>query len=351
MLVRYLSFISRCCFFLIIGLLPMLWMGCGHDDRPDVSNISIQLQTRRLDKDLAAIDTSHVADGLSRLRESYPDFLDFYLDTLMGFGLHGDYHEASEGIALHLKPFLSNKDIRGLFDTVQQHFPDTRAANKDLTQGFQYLKHYFPNVAVPRVIYFISGLAQWSVVTLDTNILGIGLDMYLGQQYPFYRAVQIPEYAIRKCEPAYIAPNAFQAIYRNMHPFVTEDRDLLDLMIQRGKEQYFLSKILPETPESVRLGFTEAQLDWCRANEAEVYNFFVAKQLLYDKRPNQVYRYVFDGPTATGMPPESPGNIGTWLGYQIIRAYMAQQHNTSMEQLFAEGNAQRILQASRYKPK
>jgi len=336
----------------LLGSLLCMQYGCNSSEkRPDVSNINIELQTRRLDRDLSFLDTNYIGQGLQQLKEVYPDFLDFYLDTLLGYGIHGNYNDSVSGIRNGLKPFLTHKDIRGLFDTVARHFPDTKNIEAGLTDGFKYMTHYYPGFHAPKIVYFLSGLGQWSVVTIDSTILGIGLDMYLGPQYPFYKSVQIPGYVIRKCKPEYIPANAFQAMYRDRHPFVTEDRNLLDLILQRGKEQYFLNKILPDVPDSVRFGFTQAQLNWCEANEAQVYNFFVSKNLLYEKSPNKVYRFVFDGPTSAGMPPESPGNIGSWLGYRIIIEYVKQKPEMKMEELFAADDAQQILQASGYKPR
>jgi len=343
----------------VILLLPVLSLlfllvvnsGCGGDNQPNVSNINIDLKTRRLDQDLAKIDTNNVAAGLQELHSKYPDFLDFYLDTLMGFGIHGNYHDSVAGIRLGLQPFLAHKDIVGLFDTVAKHYPNTKQIDEDLTRGFQYMKHYYPQFFVPKIIYLVTGLNQWSVVTVDTNIIGIGLDMYLGEQYPFYRAVQIPEYVIKKCTPEYVGVNTFQAIYRDQVPFEMEGRTLLDMMIQRGKEQYFLSKILPFKDERVRLGFTQEQLDWSEASEAMVYNFFVRDNLLYETNWQKIVRYVNDGPSAAGMPAESPGNIGSWLGYQIVKAYVEHHPDATLNDILKPTDAQRFLQESKYKPR
>jgi len=214
-------------------------------------------------------------------------------------------------------------------------------ANSSLTRIF----------GIPKIVYFVSGLNNWSVVTVDTAIVGIGLDMYLGEGYPFYKSVGIADYMTRQFRPEAVPVNVFKALYEDGHPFVAENRDLLDMMVQRGKEQYYLSKIIPFIPEATRLGFTEAQLDWCKGNEALIYNFFVKGGFLYEKNWAKILRYVKDAPEATGMPKESPGNVGTWLGLQIVRSYVAKHPDMKMEALFAQADAPAILQGGQYKPR
>jgi hypothetical protein len=335
---------------LVLTIILLAGYGCNSDNEPKVDNIAVELQIRRLDQDLAKIDTNRVAEGLAQLRTKYPDILDFYLDTLMGYGIQGHYSDTTYGISKGIKPFLSHPDIRGLFDTVAKHYPDTKEIDGELKKGFQYMKHYYPIFHIPKIVYFITGLNQWSVFTLDTSIVGIGLDMYLGEHYPFYAAVQIPEYVAKKCKPEYIPVNVFQAIYRDRRPFMMENRNLLDLMLQRGREQYFLSKMLPFVDEATRFGFTREQLSWCQEHEEDVYNFFVHDNLLYETNWQKILRYVNDGPSAAGMMPESPGNVGTWLGYRIIKAYVSRHADMKLDDVLKEREAQQVLQDAKYKP-
>lgn len=335
----------------VVSLVSVLLFSCGGSgDAPDVSNIHVDLNTRRLDKDLAALDTSHLGAGLQQLSAKYPDFLNFYLDTLMGFGVNGIYEDTAFGVRNGLHALLTHPDYRGLLDTVAVHFPDTKQEDAALTKAFRYYKYYFPSRSVPKIIYLISGFNHVAF-TYDTTIVGIGLDMFLGAQYPFYASVGVPAYMSRKLTPDYIVPNVMQVLYEAEHPFVTDGRNLLDMMIQKGKEQYYLEQVAPFVPDTVRLGFTASQLGWCRASEAEVYNFFVKDKLLYETNWQKILRYVNDGPTATGMPAESPGNVGSWLGLQIVKAYMEQHPETTLDELLQPMDAQRFLLLSRYKPR
>jgi len=123
------------------------------------------------------------------------------------------------------------------------------------------------------------------------------------------------------------------------------------MMVQKGKMQYFLSKVVPFIPDTTRLGYTAKQLKWCENNEGDIYNFFIKENLLYETSQGRVLRYVTDGPTSTGMPDQSPGNIGTWVGYRIVESYMKQNPGKTMEQLFNNKDAQKILEQAKYKPR
>jgi hypothetical protein len=330
----------------------MVLGGCNNAEKqPDVSGIKVTLQTRRLDMDLGKIDTNHVAAGLQQLSSKYPDFLNFYLDTLMGFRLQGNYNDTARGIQEGLRVFLTYKDYRGLFDTVVKHFPNTKNIDEPLTKGFQFMKYYYPKYEVPKVVYLITGLNSWSAFTYENDILCIGLDMYLGEHYPYYASVGIPDYLAAHLRSEYIVSNSFKVLYQLQHPFITEGKTLLEMMLQKGKEQYFLSKIIPFIGDTIKLGYTEKQLSWCKENEGMIYNYFVKGNLLYETNWQKILAYIYDGPTTSGMPSISPGNIGTWVGYQIVKAYMQQHSKTTMDELFKDSDAQRFLLESKYKPK
>lgn len=324
-------------------------VSCG-DDQPDVSGIEVKLETRRLDRDLLAIDTNHTAEGLIALKQQYPDFLDFYLDTLMGFRVYGNYTDTNMAISQGVRSLLTIKDYRNLFDTVEQHFPDTKETEEELTKGFKYMKHYFPDYKVPEVIYLITALNKWSAFTYDDKLC-IGLDMFLGQDYPYYKSVGIEAFMYHKLDKNFIPVASFQTIYREMHPMVIDRQELLEMMIDRGKEMYFLKKVLPFLPEYERMGYTKEQLQWCKNNEAQIYNFFIQNELLYERSVQKVVRYVMDGPNATGMPEESPGSIGSFIGYRIIEKYMDAHPSTSLSELLSiDKTAQAFLLESKYKP-
>jgi len=338
--------------FAAILLFTLSFTACNDGPKaPDVSNIKVSLESRRFDKDLASLDTAHLAAGLQQLRSKYPDFLDFYLDTLMGLGLQGNYSDTTDAVRNGLKPRLTHKDYRGLLDTLAVHFPDMSATDKQLASGFKYLLNYFPKYHVPKITYSVFWLNKLPAFIMANGDMGINLDMFLGPRYPYYKSVGVEDFMAKHLAPEYIPVAVFSVISDDIYPYQAEGRNLLDLMIQRGKQQYFLSKVLPFTDDTLRLGYSKAELKGCDENRAQIYNFFIKNNLLYDTHIQVVYRFVNDGPSTGEIAKQCPGNIGTWLGYEIVKAYMKEHPATTLEQLMHNTDAQKFLQESKYNPK
>jgi hypothetical protein len=265
----------------------------------------------------------------------------------MNYGVPGDSSAMLEN-ALHA--LLASSDIRGLQDTINAHFPDLHWLEKELAQGFRYMKYYFPAYQVPRCITFFSGLNNFGAITIDT-VLGIGLDMFLGKDYPFYGKVAdpYPAYMLPRFASPYITADCFKAIEQQLYP-PPQGGTLLDHMIAAGKQLYFLDQVLPDAPDSIKTGFTQRQLDWCDDNEKQIWQYFIQNNLLYVRDMQQIIHYVGDGPSTQGMPPVAPGNIGSWAGWQIVKKYMEEHPQTTLAQLLQLKDAQLILTGAHYRP-
>jgi hypothetical protein len=321
---------------------------CSNDTKKekteDVSDIKITYRSYPFYKDFAALDPNHVAAGLENLKKKYPDFLDFYLDTLVGFGYHHHYNDTNT----MMKDFLTMKDYRQLLDTVVKAYPSTEKYDEQLKETFRYMKHYDSTFVLPEnVYYFVSYLNGMTAVLQTDKNIGVGLDMFLGRDFFPYKQLNISDYATIRMTDDNIPVWVARALYEDKYPFIADDQDLLSMMIQRGKQLYFLEKVTPYLKDEIRFGFTPEQMAWCKKNEALIYNFLT--KLLFEKNTQKIMRYVSDGPTSAGMPAESPGNTGSFIGWIIVKRY-AEQNNISMHDLLETKDAQKILEGARYKP-
>ena len=129
-----------------------------------------------------------------------------------------------------------------------------------------------------------------------------------------------------------------------------ERADLLTEMIHQGKLLYLLDALLPLEEDEIKMNYTKDQLIWCDRNEKQVWFYFIDNDLLYSKETKEIIKFMGESPFIQGFPEGSPGRIGHWIGWQIVKAYMKKNKEVTLLELTQEKNAQKILELSKYKP-
>lgn len=339
-----------------IAIICLLGLGsisaCKEEQREpkiDLSKVKVPFAAHSFYKDFAALDTLNFGNSLQSLKQKYPYFTDFYLDTLLPFNpVMGKYHD--NAVTAPIRNIFSFKDYVHLTDTVLKVFPDTKKYDDAIATMLQYTKHYCPTWELPKqTIYFVSCLNRWTAFTKD-SLLGIGLDLFLGPQFRPYEAISLPQYALINNTPENIPLWAAKAIYQDKFENDRNRKDMITLMINQGKEILYLSKVLPTFKFNLIMGYTEEQLKWCEDNEALIFNLFLQQNLLYSKDYQATMRYLTPGTNSAGFPDEAPGNLGTFIGYKILKAY-EQKTGQSLAEILALKDGNSIFQASQYKPK
>jgi hypothetical protein len=245
--------------------------------------------------------------------------------------------------------YVSDQTLHALYDSVEKKFPDLSSVQAPLITSIRYFKFYFPQLIIPDVITIINGPSH-GAFTYGDSTLCIVLDDYMEPEFSYYKFQEIPQYLIWRFGPEYIVPNCMQVMITHQFPFDPSGKKLLDAMVYNGKVLYLRSKVMPDAPDSLVTDFRNRDLKWCNDNEQEIWKFFVTKNLLYSQDPLEYLKFVNDGPTTSGMPPESPGNVGSWVGWRIVSSYMKKHPEITLQQLMMEGDAQKILTESKYKP-
>jgi hypothetical protein len=339
-----------------IILAAFIFSGCNScnknksREKPDVSAIHVNIQLMRFDRDLFDFKTKDFAQQAEFMGKKYGPFFDFYVSQfVIGPRPAGDTSHVEEAA---IKKFISDSYINKLQDSINYHFADTKDIEQDLTQSFKYLEYYFPEVKIPEVVTINSGFAL-GAFTYGKEIAGVGLDLYFGGGNVDYDSAGIFQYVQHKMRREYIARNTMEVLY---NLYFGNDQDeksatLVEGMVDKGKKMYFLSYVLPDAPDSMITGFLAKQTQWCETNEYEIWKFLNDKDLLYKSNYMDQKRYLDEGPTTAGMPPEAPGNIGSWIGLQIVRKFMKETDNKiSLRDLITKYNAKTILAKARYRP-
>lgn len=334
-------------FALLIALSIFFFSACNKESRtphPDISKIKVDVQLLRFEQDIFALDTAQLQTGMQNLLGKYPVMLPLFCNEI----IH-DQSNPAETPRQALAGFISVPQTRFLYDTIQQLYGDLRWLEKDLNQMFRYYKYYFPNKPIPQVVTMISEFAT-DAFTAGDSLCGIGLDMFLGETYPGYDPDVFPYFMRRQFQKEYMIVRLSKAVAQNCDDAPSGQR-LLDLMVHYGKQLYIGDCLLPDVADSLKMGYTREQMEGCYANEAEVWARMLSEKLLYSSDFDKIRKLVTPSPNAPAIYQEAPGEIGNWMGLQIVRSYMKRYPQTTMDQLLQMKDAQKFLELAKYKPK
>lgn len=343
-------------FFAIALSMAMVIAGCGSDviegpPPPDVSNIKVDVQLRRFEKDLFAMDTLQPVAGWRALEARYPEFADILARYVLRIRPGAQPDTLAE--ANFLSGFIRFPAARHLYDTIQVVYPDLEAYERDLEMALRYFKYHFPGQPQPETI--TTFLSEYSLAAFiyGNNDLAVGLDMFLGADYPYVKYnpgnTSFSEYLIRTYNRDHLLSKTLIPLVEDLVGEPSGER-LLDIMVNNGKKLYILDQLLPTASDTVIMEVTPDQWAWLQNNELEIWGYFLKQNLLYNTSWPDIRKLVEPSPNSPGMPPEAPGRSANWMGWQIVKAYMSRHPQTSLEALIGLRDAQQLLEASRYKP-
>lgn len=314
-------------------------------DKPDVSHIKADLKVERFEPQFFQIDTNNIASGLYHLRNAYPHFFPTFMQDILQLN---PMDTASFAI---LRQILGN--YRSLYDTLAPKYRNIDWLKEELTTGFRYVKYYYPQYRVPNLITFIGTLDAPGVV-LTNEYLAIGLQQFAGKNFGGYQLPEVqqlyPSYISRRFDKEYIAANGMKAIVDDLYPDRSTGRPLVEQMVEKGKQWYLLDHFLPDTPDSIKTGYTQKQLSWLNENEGNAWAYIVKNENLYAIDPPVIQTYIGEAPFTQGMPESSPGNIGQWIGWRIVQQFAQKNKGLSLHQVL-QTPARAVFEGAKYKPK
>jgi hypothetical protein len=334
--------------YLFFILIPIVLFSCNHTEKiPDVSNVKVQLSTQRFEQDLFRLDSNNFNKGLQGLIHKFPSFGPNFIYTILG----ADAKWTSDSTAAYVKGFVSS--YKKVFDSSQALFNNFLPYENEIKKGLQFVKYYFPNYKLPaNIITYIGPLDGFGDILSDDGLV-IGLQLHLGKDFSLYSSELVqqtyPDYISRRFEPGYITVNCLKNILLDLYPEKMEEKSLVQQMVEKGKRLYLLNKFLPHEEEYKLIGYTAAQLKDCYEHERNIWDLFVQNNLLQTIDDNVIKNYIGESPKTQELGDASPGNIGSFAGWQIVKKYMQKHEGLSLQQLMATDD-DIIFQEAKYKP-
>ena len=313
----------------VLVLLGLVLFSCnnkGSKVEMEIEKIPMNVEIIRFDKAFA----SGTPADLSRLKREFPAFFP--------------------------KQYPDSIWIEKLTDTLQDQletevlkaFPNEASLKEVLNPLFQHIKYYFPEFKTPQVIAATSDVDYRNKVIAADSMLVIGLDNYLGSDHHFYQGIE--NYISKEMKLSQIGPDVAE-VYAAQYVRPPSSASFLGQIIYFGKQLYLKDLWLPNFSDAEKIGYTEAEFKWAQENEEYMWRYFIEKELLYSTDPKLGSRFIVAAPFSKfylEIDNESPGMLGRYLGWKIVRSYM--ENNKSTVQQLMVADADEIFKKSKYKP-
>lgn len=295
-----------------------------------------QAQIHRYELAFMNLDTAHLETAFKQLQATYPVFIE-------GADI------SKKEVQNEIKSFIADERAKEILADIKKQYPNFKAFENTLFDGLdRYVSTFHEGHSIPDVYTYLSYLDYENRVIFQDSLLIIGIDMYLGANYKHYTDIAIPVYISARLGTPNLVPDALRAVANYELGQQQPLRTMLDHLILQGKVAYFLSQMLPKTDEWLYFGYNKSQWQWCKKHETMMWAYFIKEKLLFEEDYFKIRKFIDESPTIT-LFPESPGRVGWFIGYQIVKRYM-DKTNQTLPGLFRLHDSQSILSQSGYRP-
>ena len=242
---------------------------------------------------------------------------------------------------------INNPLWRELFAEVQKKYQKSESIEGELEKVFKHIKYHFPKTKSPKVFTVIAEMDYDNKVIYADSLVIISLEMYLGKDHKFY---EFPAYIKQNFEQRQMMPDLVASFAKSKVQF-EKDNTLLSQMIYHGKLLYLKDLLLSSYTDDEKMGYTPKEISWCEENESYIWRYFLENELLYSNDLKLNSRFIAPAPFSKfylEIDNDSPGQVGAWIGWQIVRSY-AKNNDVPVAKLL-EINAKELFKKSKYKP-
>ena len=341
----------------ILGALVALTSCNKNPYHRNVSDITVDVSIAPFYLDVQNLGKNPTPQNLEKMQHTYGTFFDIFLADLQKNSMISTSTDTSKTAVV--AKFVNDEWIQELYKISDS----TYKANEDMLckkieNAFQYYKYYFPNKEIPKLYAFITGI-NYSMA-IDSNIIAIGIDKYLGPDCSIYQTMTMESYIKRNMYVEKLPADLMRALAENTFPNAFEENYLLANMIQCGRYQYFMKCMLPDEPDTVLWGYTQKQLEFCQNSEGEFWKYLISTNVETAQKSETILfstdymlqkRFLDDGPFTTIFSKESPARIGQWIGFKIVESFMKNNPEVTLNDLFAISSSKEIMSKAKYNPK
>lgn len=332
----------------LILILLVVLSSCT-SDRFEVDLDKVSLQTiplKTLHKDIIQLNDKNLDEQTVKLKHQYGNFYERYITSFInGKGTTDSLYR------INILHFINDKDIKNCNKEIETIYTADFLSNfeKESNDAIKRFHFFFPKRLTPKQITTCQSGWNYSTAFTDSTLV-VGLDMYLGEKSIYYQMLNFQQYRTSCMNKNYILPDLMQGWLLTEFDNDVPTNTLLNHSIFYGKIFFTIKALVPEIEDSVILHYNKKQMAYCDAYEKNLWGFMAEKNRLYENNMRTVQELTGEGPFTSAISKECPPGIAKWIGWQIVKSYMKNNENVSLEELMNEKDAQKILNKSKYRP-
>ena len=315
-------------FFIILTVVFFILQCKKNNVEDEINSIPISINFDRFDKKFYNIDSFKLNDLKKEYSYLFPEKFD---DVVW-------VNRRKDSLQLILKNAIEKKIEN--FDFVED----------EINYLFKHVKYYFPKTNIPKIVTLINNVDyQSKIIYLDSLVL-ISLDTYLGKNHEIYNG--IPNYIKYDMDISFLSSHIADKFLDRKINYPNE-RTFLSQMLYYGKKLYLKEKLLPLKNDTILIGYSKKDFTWAKENEIYIWKYFIEKELLYNTDSKLIRRFLDPSPFSKfylEIDNQSPGKIGRWIGWQIVKSFMKKNPEVKIEDLILK-SSQELFIKSGYKPK
>lgn len=254
---------------------------------------------------------------------------------------------SDEDFAVRRKDSTENKIYSDAISKIDQ-----KKLSGDLGNLFAHVKHYFPEFVQPQTFLYSSslqGVIDPVFIQPQQNMLFIDISGFMGENSPQYKGLDL--YLQKSMNPSNIIPKTSAILAEKYVPISDSRQKFIGQIIEYGKLQMLQDAFLPEHPDHLKINYTEAQWQWAKNNEANIWDYFVENDLLFSDDQRLAERFINPAPFSkfyTEIDNQSSPQIGIFSGWMICRKYFEENPETELQD-FLKMDATEIFNKTNYK--
>ena len=317
--------------FLILNIfcLIFIFLGCSNSKKidPEIEKIPLEIKFDRFDLKFASIEKKEFQNFKKKYNYLFPS-------------------QFSDSVWLKRK----NDTIQIMLQNeVNKIFPTLTNIEKEAENIFKHLVYNFPLIKVPKFLTLINNVDYQNKVIFSDTIVLISLDTFLGSKNMIYNG--IPNYIKTDMDKNRFGSILVDKIASSLIKSPSS-RFFLDRIIYNGKILLLKDFVIPLSSDEIKIGYSNEQLNWAKQNEEYIWKYFIENELLFKTDDDLIDRFIISAPFSKfylEIDNESPGKIGQWIGWQILRSFRKKNPTLKISEIL-KLSYEEIFKEANYKP-